>query len=151
MCIHRSRRGIYHQHRRVIDAAAEGEYSTAAADTEQSPYNIKREETFVLRHPFNAILSGLSSCGKTYLVNDILQNFKNLCEPERIIWLYKRLQPMHDEIKTTIWPKVEFEQGISLDLEKESYLDPSVRHMIVLDDLMSTAAKDPQITDLFTV
>ena len=57
---------------------------------------------------------------------------------------------MYDKIKTTVWPKVEFEQGIPLDLEKDSYIDPSVRNMIVLDDLMSTAAKDPRITDLFT-
>ena len=57
---------------------------------------------------------------------------------------------MYDEIKTTIWPNVEFVQGIPLDLEKDSYIDPSVRNMIVLDDLISTAAKDPRITDLFT-
>lgn len=89
---------------------------------------------------------------KLWFVKNILQNVKNLCEPvaERIIWLYKRWQPMYDEIKTTVWPKVEFEQGIPLDIEKDSYLDPSVRNMIVLDDLMSTAAKDPRITDLFT-
>ena len=33
--------------------------------TEQSPYNIKREEAFVLPHPFTAILRGPSSCDKT--------------------------------------------------------------------------------------
>ena len=60
-------------------------------DTEQLPYNIKREEAFALRHPFTAIMSGPSSCDKTNLVKNILQNVKNLCEPdtERIIWLYK--------------------------------------------------------------
>ena len=52
---------------------------------------------------------------------------------------------MYDEIKTTVWLKVEFEQGIPLDLGKDSYIDPSVRNMIVLDDLMSTAAKDQRI------
>jgi hypothetical protein len=57
---------------------------------------------------------------------------------------------MYDEIKTTVWPNVEFEQGIPLDLEKDSYLDPTVRNMIVLDDLMTTASKDPCITDFFT-
>jgi hypothetical protein len=45
---------------------------------------------------------------------------------------------------------VEFVQGIPIDLEKDSYIDPSVRNMIVLDDLMATAAKDPRVTDLFT-
>ena len=57
---------------------------------------------------------------------------------------------MYDEIKTIIWPNVEFVQGIPLDLEKDSYLDPTVRNMIVLDDLITTTSKDPRITDLFT-
>ena len=34
-------------------------------DTEQSPYNIKREEAFVLRHPFTAIMCDPSSYDKT--------------------------------------------------------------------------------------
>jgi hypothetical protein len=39
---------------------------------------------------------------------------------------------------------------LPIDLEKDSYIDPAVRNLIVLDDLMTTAAKDPRITDLFT-
>ena len=61
----------------------------------------------------------------------------------------KRWQPMYDEIKTIVWPNVEFEQGIPLDLEKDSYRYPTVRNMIVLDDLMTTASKDPRMTYLF--
>ena len=57
---------------------------------------------------------------------------------------------LYDEIKTRVWPNVEFEQGIPLDLEKDSYLDPTVRNMIVVDDLMTIASKHPRITDLFT-
>ena len=57
---------------------------------------------------------------------------------------------MYDEIKPTVWPKVGFEQGIPLDLEKDSYIDPSFRNMILLDDLISRAAKDIMISDLFT-
>ena len=47
-------------------------------------------------------------------------------------------------------PKVEFIQGIPVDLEHDSYFDPQLRNMIILDDLMSTASKDPRINDLFT-
>ena len=45
---------------------------------------------------------------------------------------------------------MEFIQGIPLDLEKDSFLNPRMRNLIILDDLMSTASKDPRITDLFT-
>ncbi|CAC5413217.1 unnamed protein product [Mytilus coruscus] len=96
-------------------------------------------------------VSGPTSCGKTYFVKQLLQNSR-LIQPtiQRIIWLYGRWQPLYDEIQRTVNPHVEFVQGIPLDLEKDSYLDSSVRNMIVLDDLMSTSAKDPRITDLFS-
>ncbi|CAC5401453.1 unnamed protein product [Mytilus coruscus] len=96
-------------------------------------------------------VSGPTSCGKTYFVKQLLQNSRFI-QPtiQRIIWLYRRWQPLYDEIQRTVNPQVEFDQGIPVDLEKDSYLDPSVGNMIVLDDLMSTSARDPRITDLFT-
>ena len=50
------------------------------------------------------------------------------------MWRYKKY----------VFPIVEFEQGIPLDLENDSYFDPKVRIMIMLNDLMSTASKDPK-------
>ena len=37
-----------------------------------------------------------------------------------------------------------------MDLDSDDVFDPRIRNVIVLDDLMSTAAKDPRINDLFT-
>ena len=71
-------------------------------------------------------------------------------EPDRIIWLYKRWQPLYTEMKSTIHPPIEFVRGIPIDLEKDSFLNPKVHNVIVLDDLMSVAGKDPRVTDLFT-
>jgi hypothetical protein len=70
--------------------------------------------------------------------------------PQRIIWLYKRWQPLYDEISRTVVPRVEFLTGITMDLDGDHYFDPRIRNVIVLDDLMSIAAKDPRINDLFT-
>ena len=97
-------------------------------------------------------MSGPTSCGKTFLVKAILQNCNSLLYPipDRIIWLYKRWQPLYDEIQTTVFPKVEFIQGIPLDLDKDSFINPKMKNLIILDDLMSTASKDPRITELFT-
>jgi hypothetical protein len=44
---------------------------------------------------------------------------------------------------------VEFVRGIPSDLDRDHYFDPRIRNVIVLDDLMSTAAKDSRINDLF--
>ena len=57
---------------------------------------------------------------------------------------------MYDEIQTTVFPKVEFIQGIPLDLDKDTFINPKMKNLIILDDLMSTASKDPRITELFT-
>lgn len=37
-----------------------------------------------------------------------------------------------------------------MDLDSDDFFDPRMRNVIVVDDLMSTAAKDPRINDLFT-
>ena len=44
----------------------------------------------------------------------------------------------------------EFVRGIPYDLDGDHYSDPRKRKVNILDDLMSTAAKDPRINDLFT-
>ena len=41
-------------------------------------------------------------------------------------------------------------KGIPPDIDDDAYFDPKVRNMIILDDLMVEAGKDPRITDLYT-
>jgi hypothetical protein len=108
---------------------------------------------FQLKHPFSMMACGPSTCGKTtYFVKTLLQNNLTKVTPpvQRIVWLYKRWQPLYDVILTTVTPQVEFIQGIPLDWEQDSFFDPAVENMIVLDDVMTTASKDPCISDLFT-
>jgi hypothetical protein len=59
----------------------------------------------------------------------------SLC-PERIVWLYKRWQPLYDDIRRTVHPHVEFIKGIPLDLEQDSFIQPGIRNLVILDDLM---------------
>jgi hypothetical protein len=69
---------------------------------------------------------------------------------QRIVWLYKRWQPLYDVIRKIVFPRVEFRRGIPNYLDSDDFFDPRIRNVIVLDDLMSTAAKDPRINDLFS-
>ncbi|CAC5391976.1 unnamed protein product [Mytilus coruscus] len=98
------------------------------------------------------IVSGPTSCGKTHFMKNLLQQIERLCSPspERIVWLYKRWQPLYEEIQRTVLPCVEFIRGIPFDLERDDFFDPHIRNMILLDDFMSTSAKDSRINDLFT-
>lgn len=79
------------------------------------------EDHFVFQHPSTGIFSGPTSCGKTFLVKKILQ--EHLIKP---------------------WP------WYKVDIDKDSYLNPSIRNLIVLDDVMASSSKDGRITELFT-
>ncbi|CAC5384060.1 unnamed protein product [Mytilus coruscus] len=54
------------------------------------------------------------------------------------------------EIQKTVSLQFEFFRGIPVDLESDDFFDPKKRNMIILDDLMSTSAKDSRINELFT-
>ena len=90
--------------------------------------------------------------GKTFFLVELLKWTRTYLQPspQRIIWLYKRWQPLYDVIKNTVLPRVEFIKGIPLNLEKDDFLNTRVRNLIVLDDLATDASKDSRITDLFT-
>ncbi|MCG8046492.1 MAG: hypothetical protein JAY66_12575, partial [Candidatus Thiodiazotropha taylori] len=93
-----------------------------------------------------------AACGKTTFVKDLLLHHDIRIQPQiqRIVWLYKRWQPLYDIIKSAIAPKVEFVQGIPKDLDDDDYFDPRQNNLLILDDMMSTAGKDKRVTDLFT-
>lgn len=112
----------------------------------------QQQQDFVFQHPFTANVSGPTCWGKTYFVKMLLQHCKTKVypPPERILWLYKRWQPLYDIITSTVCPPVEFVQGIPLDLEQASFISSGTRNLVNLHDLMSTAAKYSRISELFT-
>ncbi|CAC5417589.1 unnamed protein product [Mytilus coruscus] len=119
---------------------------------QQQQQQPQQQEAFAFRHLFTMIVSGTTSCGKTHFMKNLLQQIGRLCSPspERIVWLYKRWQPLYEEIQRTVLPRVEFIREIPFDLDRDEFFDPNIRNMILLDDLMSTSAKDSRMNDLFT-
>ncbi len=85
-------------------------------------------------------------------MKDVLQHHSARIQPtlQRIIWLYRRWQPLYDVIKDTVLPNVEFIQGIPTDVSDDDYFNPKLNNLLVMDDLMSVCGKDQRITDLFT-
>ena len=103
------------------------------------------------QHPFTHIVSGPTGCGKTTYVKKLLQHNNILIKPyiTRIVWIYGYWQPMYDELAKTVHPPIEFIQDIPHDLSDDSFISPNDNN-IVVDDMMSTAAKDHRITEFFT-
>ena len=86
------------------------------------------------------------------MVKEILQNnnLKVLPNIQRMVWLYKRWQPLYTIIQSSVLPRVEFIKGIPADLEDDDYFDTRMNNLLILDDLFSESSKDKRITDLFT-
>ena len=53
---------------------------------------------------------------------------------------------IYDVIQQTV-PRVDC---IPLELDQDSFIHPGTKNLVILDDLMSTAAKDSRINELFT-
>ncbi|WAR31851.1 YMD3-like protein, partial [Mya arenaria] len=102
--------------------------------------------------PFTMMISEPTACGKTTFVTNLLQHHNTRIQPSvhRIVWLFKRWQPLYSIIKNTVLPKVEFVQGIPNDLADDDFFDSRINNLLVLDDLFSEVGKDKRITDLFT-
>ena len=85
-------------------------------------------------------------------MKDLLGHLSSRVLPtiDRIMWLYRRWQPIYAVIQRTVTPRVEFHQGIPLDLEDDEFFDSKLNNLLILDDLHSTSGKDRRITDLFT-
>ena len=69
--------------------------------------------------------------------------------PARIIWLYKRWQPLYTELQKTV-PAVEFVEGIPPKVKENTFLDTRFPTLIIIDDLMKNATTDEDVCDLFT-
>ena len=97
-------------------------------------------KSFILQHPFTMMLAGPTGSGKTYWMKQLLERARIMIKPrpERIIWCYKRWQPMFDEMKQTI-KNIFFVQGIPEDMNSDSFIDTRYPSMIILDDLMRDA------------
>ena len=82
----------------------------------------------------------------------MLQHHGKRIQPgiQRIVWLYKRWQPLYTVIQRSTTPNVEFIQGIPPDLDDDDFFDTRVNNLLILDDLFSETGKDKRITDLFT-
>ena len=102
-----------------------------------------------LKHPFPALIAGSTCCGKTQFVKRLLEAGEEMIQgaPEMIIWCHGIYQPAYDKIQETI-PYLTFIEGVPSDLE--SMIKPSVRNLVVLDDLMQELSNNDRITSLFT-
>ena len=103
-------------------------------------------EEFKFRHPFTAIVCGMTSSGKTEFTSRLLKNWKQLIKIDtsflNVLWCYSESESVKNiSISNT---RVNYFKGIPNSDDLKTY-SPQI---IVLDDLMGDINKD--IKDLFT-
>ena len=126
-------------------------HAQSNVESENPKINNFTENGLKLRHPFTMMVAACTGGGKTWFVKDLLENREQWISPapQRIIWIYGQWQPLYAEMQRII-PGMEFVKGIPANIEDEQFLNPAIRNLIVIDDLMSEASNDKQICDLFT-
>jgi len=89
-----------------------------------------------LLHPMTALICGPTSCGKTWLVKNLIMEKVINQPPEKIYWFYGEAQPK----LFSKMPDVEFVQGFSPEIYES--IDGSQRTLIIIDDLMDEISSD---------
>ncbi|PIK42193.1 hypothetical protein BSL78_20958 [Apostichopus japonicus] len=100
-----------------------------------------------LQHPFTCVIAGPTGCGKTQFVKKILTQDVIEGTPERIVYCYGEYQPAFMELSAAL-SNIRFVEGLPTDLE--TYLDPTYKTLMILDDIMTSHGNDQRITDLFS-
>ena len=101
-----------------------------------------------LQSPFTMLIAGPTSCGKSYLVFDIIKNYKTLITPEvhDINYCYSQWQPGFEDMKKL---GVKFHQGLfSREELFDDTRDTSRHSLLIIDDLLD-AEYAPLAKDLF--
>ncbi len=120
--------------------------------TIQSPKPPKSQGMgFHFIHPFTMTVAGPTASGKTVWTKHVLEHSSTLIQPSpyRIIWFYRRWQPLYSEMAQTI-PNLTFIQGIPHTLHEDDFIDSRHPHLLIFDDLMKDATQSKAVCDLYT-
>jgi hypothetical protein len=117
------------------------------ATIEPSDSSDDNVESSPLVQPFTMMVYGPTLSGKTFWLHKLYwpPNVFNLLSS----WCYGQWQPAYEHMSRTL-PNIEVVWGITAGLECDSYFEPSVSNLIILDDVMITAKNDNCVGNLFT-
>ena len=100
-----------------------------------------------LQGPFTMLIAGPTSCGKSHLVFNIIENVKTLITPntDNITYCYSQWQEGFEKLKS----KVTFHEGLMSREELfNSKRDTSQHMLLIIDDLLDPEYA-PVVRDLF--
>ena len=108
---------------------------------------------FNFRHKFSLLAVGPTQSGKTYFVQQILENKRIVYEEQksiRIFWYYNQWQECYEKLKKSVGKSILFERGVPELSEDLCEINARYNNIIILDDLMAEATDSPVVSRLFT-
>ena len=105
------------------------------------------------RHKFSLLVVGPTHSGKTYFVQQILENNRIVYEEQksiRIFWYYNQWQECYEKLKKSLGKSIRFERGVPKLSEDLCEINARYNNIIILDDLMAEATDSPVVSRLFT-
>lgn len=108
---------------------------------------VRCKENLQFKHPFNALISGPSQCGKTTILRKILENHKETINGVghdilKVVWCYGKWQCYYEKSLNNV--EIKYINDVPTEEDVEGW------DIIVLDDLMHKIEKSPYISVLFT-
>ena len=108
---------------------------------------------FSFRHKFSLLAVGPTQSGKSYFVQQILENNRIVYEEQksiRIFWHYNQWQECYEELKKSLGKSIRFERGVPELSEDLCEINPRYNNIIILDDLVAEATHSSVVSRLFT-
>ena len=127
--------------------------STKAARKVTTSMLTKPCPEFNFRHKFSLLVVGPTQSGKTYFVQQILENNRIVYEEQksiRIFWYYNQWQECYEKLKKSLGKSIRFERGVPKLSEDLCEINARYNNIIILDDLMAEATDSPVVSRLFT-
>ena len=106
---------------------------------------------FNFRHKFSLLVVVPTQSGKTYFVQQILENNRIVYEEQkstRIFWYYNQWQECYEKLKKSFGKSIRFERGVPELSEDLCEINARYNNIIILDDLMAEATDS--LSRLFT-
>ena len=110
-------------------------------------------QEFNFRHKFSLLVVGPTQSGKTYFVQQMLENNRIVYEEQnsiRIFWYYNQWQECYEKLKKSLGKSIRFERGVPELSEDLCEISARYNNIIILDDLMAEATDSPVVSRLFT-
>ena len=108
---------------------------------------------FNFRHKFSLLVVGPTQSGKTYFVQQILENNRIMYEEQksiRIFWYCNQCQECYEKLKKSLGKSILFERGVPELSEDLCEINARYNNITILDDLMAEATDSPVVSRLFT-